>query len=165
MLQNTFTHRPLEQSDLSHLCSFPRTEEELFFMFPKAHWPITQEQLAKAAAQRREPTIFLCNGSVAGYANILKWEQGEYCEAGNVIVAPNMRRQGLASHMMQIMEAKARDIFAAKRFKISCFSMNVGGLLLYSRLGFLPTGIAPRNGPDGVPYALIHLEKNIPGVS
>ncbi|BBD09896.1 GNAT family N-acetyltransferase [Desulfovibrio ferrophilus] len=161
----TFTHRPLETSDLPALCSFPRTAEELFFMFPKANWPVTPGQLGEAAAQRREPTVFLCDETIAGYANILAWEHGNFCEAGNVVVAPAMRRRGLASHMMQTMEVKARDNYAARRLKVSCFSMNVGGLLLYSRLGFLPTGIAPRNGPNGAPHALIHLEKNIPGVS
>ncbi|MBU1003402.1 MAG: GNAT family N-acetyltransferase [Proteobacteria bacterium] len=165
MTHDEFSHRPLAADDLPSICGFVRTKEELFFMFPAANWPLSCAQLAQAATQRREPTVFLWEGEVAGYANFRTWEPDQYCEVGNVVVDPALRRRGLASRIMAVMEAKARDAFEAKQLQVSCFSMNTGGLILYSRLGFLATGIATRSGPDGAPSTLIHLKKNILGAS
>lgn len=161
MNASEFGHRPLDPADLPVLCGFPADAQELFFMFPRASWPLTPEQLERAAAERREPTVFLCGSEVAGYANFLAWAGGDFCEVGNLVVGPAWRRRGLASRIMEVMQDKAREVFAARRFKVSCFSLNTGAMLLYARLGFMPTGIEPRNGPDGVPYAIVKFEKQL----
>lgn len=64
-----YTYRSLHQSDLETLCSFPQNEEELYFMFPKAVYPLTPEQITEAVKNRLEPTIILHNNEVVSYAN------------------------------------------------------------------------------------------------
>ncbi len=38
-----FSHRPVTADDVNTLCSFPQGEQELFFMFPKANFPLTED--------------------------------------------------------------------------------------------------------------------------
>ena len=38
METNYLSHRTVEVSDLKRICQFPKDEEELFFMFPKAEY-------------------------------------------------------------------------------------------------------------------------------
>lgn len=40
-----YIYRPLLLSDLEILCSFPQNEEELYFIFPKAVYPFTPDQI------------------------------------------------------------------------------------------------------------------------
>ena len=35
------THRPVSAEDVLTICDFPQTPQELFFMFPKAQYPLT----------------------------------------------------------------------------------------------------------------------------
>ena len=39
---NYLSHRTVEVSNLKKLCQLPKDEEELFFMFPKAEYPLTE---------------------------------------------------------------------------------------------------------------------------
>jgi len=44
-----YTYRPLQSSDLETLCSFPQNEQELYFMFPRAEFPLTADQIREVA--------------------------------------------------------------------------------------------------------------------
>ncbi len=35
------THRTVEPNDIPIICSFPQEPDELFYMFPKASYPLT----------------------------------------------------------------------------------------------------------------------------
>ena len=39
------THRPIAEKDIQVICGFPQSEDELFFWFPKAVFPLTPLQL------------------------------------------------------------------------------------------------------------------------
>jgi hypothetical protein len=48
------THRPIEEKDIPVVCGFPQSEDELFFMFPKASYPLS-------------PTVAGLNCSAVGF--------------------------------------------------------------------------------------------------
>ncbi len=56
------THRPVQKEDVYFLCQFPQSAEELFFLFPKATYPLTPEQLQDAIDQRFDSTVVLWEG-------------------------------------------------------------------------------------------------------
>ncbi|MBT8765457.1 GNAT family N-acetyltransferase [Pseudomonas sp. DB1] len=163
MTQNPlqFQHRPASAQDLDEVVRFPQDADELFFAYPKASWPLTVGQLAAAMAERRGSTVALLDGRVAGFANFYQWQHGDYCALGNVMVAPWARRQGVAQYLIEAMERLAIEQYKARLMKVSCFNANAGGLLLYSRLGYQPSGIVERLGPDGRRVALVQLDKSL----
>ncbi len=152
-----FTHRPLEDRDLEGICTFPRSEEELFYMFPKARYPLTPEQLFDAAKNRHDPSVVLVNGVIAGYGNFIEVHEGEYCSIGNLIIKPSERGRGAASYLIRVFVDMAFQRYSAGYVRISCFNHNTAGLLLYHKLGFRPVDLEERKDPDGKRAALIHM--------
>ncbi len=49
----SLTHRPVTEKDIQLICSFPQSDDELFFLFPKAAFPLAPSQLQDAVAQRQ----------------------------------------------------------------------------------------------------------------
>jgi len=151
------THRPINQSDVRIVCGFPQSEEELFFLFPKASFPLTQVQLQETILKRSDSTIVEADGVVAGFANFYKWEFGGNCSIGNVIVSPSSRGYGVGRYLIECMIETALSKYKARHVSISCFNMNVIGLLLYSKLGFKPCDVEERKDNRGNRVALIHM--------
>lgn len=54
-----FSHRTLEASDAEAIAKFPQSVEELFYMFPKAEYPLQPEILLKEAERRFYPTVVI----------------------------------------------------------------------------------------------------------
>ncbi|MDH1658942.1 GNAT family N-acetyltransferase [Pseudomonas mosselii] len=153
------SHRPVQPADIATLCSFPQSADELFYMFPKATYPLTSAQLSEAIAQRSGSTVIEADGAIVGFANFYKAEYDGVCALGNVVVAPTARGQGVARYLVQCMIALAREDFAAREIWVSCFNHNTAGLLLYPQLGFVPFGIEERRAPDGSRVALIQMKQ------
>jgi ribosomal protein S18 acetylase RimI-like enzyme len=151
------THRPINQSDVRIVCGFPQSEEEQFFLFPKAAFPLTQVQLQETILKRSDSTIVEADGVVAGFANFYKWEFGGNCSIGNVIVSPSSRGYGVGRYLIECMIETALSKYKARHVCISCFNMNVVGLLLYSKLGFKPCDVEERKDNRGNRVALIHM--------
>lgn len=59
-----FHHRPLEEKDIPIICELPQNADELFYMFPRATWPLTPPQLADALETRQDSTIIEMDGEV-----------------------------------------------------------------------------------------------------
>lgn len=155
-----FTHRPVKAEDVKTICSFPQGEQELFFMFPKAHYPLTEEQLHTAISQRFDSSIFEAEGSVVGFANFYRAEHDGICCIGNVIVAPSARGNGVARYIIETMTAVGFEKYQANEVQLSCFNENTAGLLLYPKLGFVPFAIEERPAPGGRRSALIHMTRH-----
>ncbi|MGY3297390.1 RimJ/RimL family protein N-acetyltransferase [Pseudomonas sp. TE6288] len=153
------SHRPVQPADIATLCGFPQSPDELFYMFPKATYPLTPAQLSEAIAQRSGSTVIEADGVIVGFANLYKAEHGGVCALGNVVVAPAARGQGVARYLVQCMIALAREEFAAREIWVSCFNHNTAGLLLYPQLGFVPFGIEERRAPDGSRVALVQMKQ------
>lgn len=152
------THRPVQEADISVICQFPQSESELFFMHPRGSHPLTHEQLRKAIGERFDSTVVLSDHRISGFANFFICEPGERCAIGNVIVAPEFRRQGVGQYLVETMTLMAFEKHRVKEVHIPCFNQNVPGLLLYPKLGFKPFGIEEWSDRQGNRVALIHMK-------
>lgn len=160
-------HRPAREADLVAICSFVQSEDELFYFFPKADYPLTTPQLQQAVAQRIDATVVEYAGKVVAFANFYLWEQGGRCAIGNVIVSPDSRRAGVGRYLISSMVALAFEKHQAAEVTVSCFNHNSAALLLYPRLGFVPYAIEARQDKQGRDVALVHmrLRRSAPHVS
>jgi len=153
----TLKHRPVAEKDIEIICGFPQSVDELYFLFPKADFPLSSSQLREAIAQRSDSTVVEQDGKPIAFANFYRWENCGVCAIGNVIVAPEARRRGVGRYLIEQMIEIARNKHQASEIHISCFNENLAGLLLYPQLGFLPFAIEMRHDKLGNPLALIHL--------
>ncbi len=153
--------RPLIAQDLPLLCSFPQNEEELFYLFPTASYPLTSDQLLRAIAQRKSPTVVEEAGQVVAYADLFRVKNGTYTNIGNVMVAPQARGRGVGHYLIEQMVCIAGAINGARRVRVSCFNHNTAAMLLYAKLGFVPYGMEERTDWQGRRVALIHLRKTL----
>lgn len=151
--------RPVTLEDLQTICNFPTSAEELFFLFPKATFPLTIEQLQKSIDNRSNSTVILLSNNVVGFANFITANQDEMCTIGNVILDPSQRGKGLGQALIEEMCRIAIEKYNVKKVRISCFNENTKGLLLYTKLGFSPVLVDTWKKRDGEKVALIHLEK------
>lgn len=154
-----FSHRVLKNTDAEEIVRFPVSADELFFLFPKADYPLKSEVLVNEAKKRSHPTVVLFEGELSGYGNFIKVERGKFCSIGNVVVNPKIRRKGIASYLVNTLTSIAFKELSAKSVKISCFNSNTHGLLLYHKLGFSPSSMEVRKKPNGEQVALIHMVK------
>ncbi|MHB8179647.1 MAG: GNAT family N-acetyltransferase [Acidithiobacillus ferrivorans] len=99
------THRPVDEKDIQIICGFPQSEDELFFLFPKAEFPLSSSQLRDAIAQRSDSTVVELGGEVIAFANFYRWESGGRCSIGNVIVSPAARGRGVGRYLIEQMIA------------------------------------------------------------
>ena len=153
----TLTHRPVDEKDIQVICSFPQSEDELFFLFPNAAFPLAPSQLQDAIAQRSDSTVVEFGGEVVAFANFYRWEAGGCCSIGNVIVSPATRGRGVGHYLIEKMIGLAFSKHQATEVTVSCFNQNIAGLLLYPKLGFQPYGIEERQDKRGNRVALIHM--------
>ncbi|MHB8225991.1 GNAT family N-acetyltransferase [Acidithiobacillus sp.] len=151
------THRPVAEKDIQVICGFPQSEDELFFLFPKAAFPLTPSQLQDAIALRSDSTVAELDGEVAAFANFYRWEAGGCCSIGNVIVSPVARGRGVGRYLIEQMIGFAFSKHQAAEVTVSCFNQNVAGLLLYPKLGFQPYAVEERQDKKGNRVALIHM--------
>lgn len=142
-----FTHRALTDADIPRICSFPRDRLELYYLFPRAIWPLTPEQVRESLAIRRDPTVILRDGEVVGYANFATFDEGRSASVGNVSVAPSARGTGVAKHLLHTMMDRAFGHHGLPELTLRCFSTNTPALLLYGKLGFVPVAIEERTTP------------------
>ncbi len=157
----SFSHRELHEDDAPAICGFPHTDRELFYMFPSATPPLTVTQFLETAKEREDPTVVMCHGEVAGYANFIPTPDDGICEVGNMVVSPDFRRKGVGAYLIGVMAEKARTNFNADTLRADCFNENTAALLFYRRMGFRPTDMQTRQDPDGRDTALIQMHKNI----
>ena len=150
-------HRPVQAADIPIICQFPQSAEELFFLFPKATYPLTPEHLQGAIDQRFDSTVVLWEGRPVGFANFYICKPGEECHIGNVIVDPQMRGKGVGRYLIQTMIDIAFGKHAVQEVHISCFHRNGAGLLLYAKMGFKPFAIEERQDHLNQRIALIKL--------
>ncbi|MBP2314035.1 GNAT family N-acetyltransferase [Azospirillum soli] len=150
-------HRPLTDADIPRICAFPRDAKELYFLFPRASWPLTPEQVRASLAERRDPTVVLSDGTVVGYANFATFEEGRSASLGNVSVDPSMRRAGVAKYLLHAMIDRAFGHHGLPELVLRCFNTNTPALLLYGKLGFVPVAIEERTAPWNERIALFTM--------
>jgi len=154
-----YSHREVTDDDLVLICSFPKSAEELFLLFPSAAYPLTVPQLKASVMSRYDSTVIMSEGAVVGFANFYEVIKYDHCSIGNVIVDPQHRGQGLGEYLIGVMEEIAITKYHVKEIHISCFNSNVVGLLLYTKLGYKPYKIDKRLDKYLKPLALINTKK------
>lgn len=157
--ESMISFRDVKVSDYNRICSFPRDEDELFFLFPNGSYPLTPNQLNQSIEKRSDSTVIELHGEVAGFANFITAVKSDHCNIGNVILNPSLRGKGLGAALINEMCRIAREKYRVKTVKISCFNENCTGLLLYTKLGFTPCKVTKWEKKDGSVTALIHLEQ------
>lgn len=153
-----YSCRPAVPADYPVICSFPRTEEELFYMFPSASYPLTAEQLDAAVRMRWRPTVVTHGEEIVGFANFYGWEEGRHCHLGNVIVAAEHRGTGAASCLIHAMVDKARNELKVPRLLLVCHHSNPRAMLFYDKLGFTPYGFKRMTNRQGETIVGILME-------
>ncbi|MCJ8169463.1 GNAT family N-acetyltransferase [Atopomonas sediminilitoris] len=156
---STITLRPATEADLASICNFAQSAEELFYFFPRAHYPLTVAQLAAAMASRQGAHVACVEGAVVGYANFFAVQPNAYASLGNLVIAPQARGQGVARALIDHLGQLAAQQFAATELRANCFNHNTQGLLVYRRLGFSPFALEPREDWQGQPVMLIQLRR------
>lgn len=159
MNDQLLSHRPAQADDLDAVVGFVHDADELFFAFPRAHWPLTRQQLAEACASRQGSTLVLLDRRPAGFANFYQCQPGEFCALGNLMIAPWARGQGVAQYLVGVMERLATRDFQARELHVSCFNQNAAGLLLYARQGYQLSGLVERQRGNGERVALVQFRK------
>jgi RimJ/RimL family protein N-acetyltransferase len=160
-MNERFIHREADADDFTSICLFPENEDELYFCFPKAIFPLTVDQLKTSVDSRFDSTVIISENTVAGFANFYEVEQDHHCSIGNVIVNPLFRGKGVGEFLISTMEYKALNKYNVKEIHISCFNPNVAGLLLYNKLGYVPYELEKRFDKKSMPIALIKMKKKI----
>jgi len=158
---NEYTYRTVEKNDLEIISNFPKDEDELFFMFPKAEFPLTLGQLDASITSRYNSTVILHDNCIVGFANFYEVIERKYCSIGNVIINPIYRGKGAGIYLIEVMEKIAMEKYNVSEIHISCFNQNVKGLLLYQKLGYVPFEIEKWTDKKQNRIALIKMKKEI----
>jgi len=77
------SYRNIQDNDIEIICNFPTSEEELFYMYPKAHFPLDKAQLSDAISQRKDSIVVICNDRPVAFANFYEVEP---CTRGSYFV-------------------------------------------------------------------------------
>lgn len=155
------SYRILQNEDLEGVCKLPLNSEELFFMFPKAEYPLTVTQLKETLKSRFDPTVIVCNEEIVGFANFYEVEENYYCSIGNVIIKSTHRHKGIGQYLISTMENIALQKYKVSEYRLSCFNTNTNGILLYSKLGYKPFDVEKRENKNGQILALIKMKRQI----
>ncbi len=157
-----FECRPVQSEDYPVISTFPRDEEELFYMFPKASYPLTPDQIETNSNNRLHPTVVVSDDNkVAGYANLYGQEDGDRCWLGNVIISPDFRGTSAAGTLIQHMVSFARDELKVKFLNLCCHNSNMRALFFYTRLGFKPYEIVKLEGRQGQAIAGVYMRMEL----
>lgn len=134
-----YTFRPATKEDFAIICTFPQNALELFYMYPSGVFPLTAEQLERAASTRWKPTVVVDDsGQLAGYANFYGLDPEKHCWLGNFIVHTEYRGKGAASALIGEMVRIAGVELGVPKLLLGCHNTNLTGLLFYKKLGFKP---------------------------
>lgn len=158
---SSLSSRPGQPNDFKDICKLPQNEEELFFMFPKADYPLSVEQLQTVVENRSDSTVIILENEVVGFANFYEVKNNEYCSIGNVIVNSKFRNKGIGSYLIKTMESIALEKYNVREIHISCFNTNTKGILLYSKLGYLSYEVEERLDKEERKVALIKMRREL----
>ncbi len=151
--------RPASRTDLDTVAAFATSAEELFYVHPTAHFPLTAEQLLPNFSNRKGNSVIVSEGKVAGFANFISVVEGESATIGNVIIDPTLRGKGIGKALLNNMARLAQRDFGVKQTIIPCFNTNTYGLHFYHSLGYVPCKGEPRKDQNGQPIFLIYLNR------
>ena len=159
---STISFRAAEKADLSELLNFPLTQQELFYFFPSASFPLTLKQLEKQLSERHDSTVMIELDSshkkiMIGFANFYNVENRNIAFIGNVIIKPEKRGQGFGKKLVQTMIHSGFEQLNLNEVHLSCYKDNTAALLFYKNLGFRAYATEVRKNFNDQAIELIHL--------
>lgn len=78
--------RPAVEEDYPAISGLVTSEEELFFVYPRGHYPFDVQQIRVLAGERHELTVAIVKGKVVGFTNLYDMEAKHRAFIGNVII-------------------------------------------------------------------------------
>ncbi len=154
------THRISTDEDLQFIVQLPEDKISLFYMFPKATFPLTIEQLKDVIKSRFDSTVFLINDKIIGYANIYFYDDEKEPYIGNVILSKDYRGKGLGKEIVKTMIHKAMSNHDTNCVKIAVFKSNLSVYNLYKSLCFEEYKTEIRIDFEGNKQELVFMELN-----
>lgn len=143
--------------DLKTIVELPENEMALFYMFPKATYPLSAEQLEKVIKNRFESTVFILDKKIIGYANLYLYKDEKEPYIGNVILSQKYRGRGFGKEIVQTMIQKAKEKFKTDSIKIAVFKSNTNVYGMYKSLGFEEFGTEEREDFRGEQQELVFM--------
>lgn len=166
-MNNSISFRHARKSDLPEIIRFPQNRMELFYFFPSASAPLTEEQLETQINERYESTVMLENTpgqehrQVIGFANFYNVEKHNIGFLGNIILRGDKRRQGFGKQLVLAMMHAGIKRFSLQEIHLSCYAQNRSALAFYKGLGFKAYASEQRPDPDKQPLSMIHLKLKV----
>ncbi len=151
-----------DSEDLQNLLNFQLTQQEVFYFFPSADYPLTLRQLQKQLSNRHRSTVMRLKGQLLGFANFYNVENRNIAFIGNVIINPTQRRKGYGGQLLQYMIKLGFDELKLNEVHLSCYSQNTQALLFYQQLGFKPYALERRKDFNNRPVIMLHLRLKNP---
>lgn len=89
-----FTSRRARREDFKIIASFPQSQDEQFYMFPRGTFPLDPVHLEEVAKERLHPTVILSGEEIAGYCNLYDVEADSRLLAWERDHQPGLPRTG-----------------------------------------------------------------------
>lgn len=150
--------------DLTTIAELPENKMALFYMFPKATYPLSAEQLEEVIKNRFESTVFILNKKIIGYANLYLYKDEKEPYIGNVILSQKYRGRGFGKEIVQTMIQKAKEKFKIDSIKIAVFTSNTNVYSMYRSLGFEEFGTELREDFRGEQQELIFMRLELKSI-
>ena len=134
---STYSVRLAEDGDASVIVSwFPTRESALLWSGSDVAEPLEERWLAdQFASTRRYYALVDGAGSVCGCFSLRMVDDGR-AHLGRVAVAPELRRHGVGSRLLEFATGMAREA-GARRLTLRVYARNVAARRLYERHGFV----------------------------
>lgn len=158
-MTGNYVVRPYHAEDAERITKFAQHPTDCLFFFPAASFPLSPATLQLEASRRHRPTVAMSDGLVVGYANFI--HVGATCSIGNLIVAPDYRRKGVADSLLLAMEMAALTEYGAGTIAIGCFRQNLPALHLFKKRRYCTTGERRVTAASGNVYELVLMEKHM----
>jgi len=156
-----FLYRDTLSEDLPSICSLPQSEEELFYMFPSATFPLQERQMKEILKKREGHTTFLYDDEIIGYANLYRFKDDDTPYIGHLILSKKYRGRGFGKEIIRIMIRKAYLLYKSNKIKIAVINENTHAFLLYTKLGFYPFKASLRFDKKREQKVLISMEMDL----
>ncbi len=78
-------------------------------MFPKAQYPLTEDQLQASIAQRSDSTVVESDDSVMGFANFYTFDRDGVCAIGNKACPVVLRNESCERFWKSLVEDRELD--------------------------------------------------------
>ena len=136
---------------------FPTEQDAVDWGGPNVLYPLTVKWIAEQFldARRLYYTLSDKTGAVCGTYFLYHMADEQRLHIGRFAIAPNLRRRGLASFMIDYAKNEARSCNAPK-LTLNVYEHNLGARSLYTRAGFyVPENAVTEHQRGGVAIPMV----------